>query len=357
MERVKNIVVLVSNDHYTDQRMQRICTTLHNHGFKITLIGRYLGNEVVNYGYEVMLLPLKHVSGPRFYYELMRQQVKYVKNNFKTVDIVCTIDTDTLLAGSKIKKYYQCKQVHDAHEWFTEVPELQGKWLKRQVWSWIEKKVLKKIDLGYTVSSKIATHYSFLANKRFHLIHNYPTLKQVIGTDKEYDIIYQGAMNKGRCVQTLVTLAIANDYQVCLCGDGDEFDAIKEMSKGHNNIHLKGMVAPKDLHEFTCKSRIGYNFYELISKSYDESMSNKTFDYMQAEIPQIIPFSKAIYGLNALKPFAVAADKESLTQVIDELLTNKALYKELQQNIIALKVEYTWEKEAVKLIELYTHVK
>jgi hypothetical protein len=279
-----------------------------------------------------------------------------VKTSFSAVDIVCTIDTDTLMAGKKIVNLFSCKHVHDAHEWFTEVPELKGKWFKRLIWSWVEKKCLKNIDLGYTVVERIGKHYGKLANKEFHLIHNYPQAKEVIMFEKEYDIIYQGAVNKGRCVQELISIAVKNNYKVCICGDGDEFEEIKKMSKGHKNIYLKGMVAPSKLHEFTCKSKIGYNFFEVLSKSYDESMSNKTFDYMQARIPQIISYSKAIDGLNKIKPFALAVNKEGLDAGIKQLLQSEQLYNKLQQNIDELRLKYIWEKEELKLIQLYAEI-
>jgi hypothetical protein len=59
MERVKQIILLVSNDHYTDQRMQRICKTLYTNGYRVTVVGRNLGKPALDYGYDVVLLSLK----------------------------------------------------------------------------------------------------------------------------------------------------------------------------------------------------------------------------------------------------------------------------------------------------------
>ena len=197
MERKLKILFLVSNDHYTDQRMQRICATIHKKGHSVVLAGRDSANPQLIFPYNVSLIKLRYTQGPKFYYELMRKQIKFGKQ-LQGVDIVSSVDADTLLAAKAVAKYHNAKHVHDAHEWFTEVPELIGRPLKKWLWSKIEMFVLKHVDSMYTVSEGLAEYYQTCTNVPVKLVKNYPYARTCPSSiDKEYDIIYQGALNMG----------------------------------------------------------------------------------------------------------------------------------------------------------------
>ena len=46
MGRKKNIIVSVTNDLSFDQRVHKVCTSLHNAGYDVLLVGRFRKNSI-----------------------------------------------------------------------------------------------------------------------------------------------------------------------------------------------------------------------------------------------------------------------------------------------------------------------
>lgn len=357
MEKKLEIVFLVSNDHSTDQRMHRICIALHNRGHRVHVVGRKLNRNISikEVPYNLHLLSLKHKAGPLFYYELMKQQVRFV-NRIERMDIISSVDADTILAASIIAKKREVKHIHDAHEWFTEVPELKGKPLKRAIWGWAEKRGFKTVHSAYTVSHTLKEHYDQISPTPLQFIPNYPNAKQVEREGKkEVDIIYQGAVNKGRCLEMLLMICKQKGYRLQICGIGDLFVQLKKQYSNATNITFSGQVSPDELHDYACQAKIGYNVLDNSSPSYNGSLPNKTFDYMQAEIPQIISNSQELVRLNTKLPFAIVTETEPsvLQEKIYDLLNNHEEYHALKNNVKQLKKQFLWENVEAELIQIY----
>ena len=67
----KKIIVSVSNDLFTDQRVKKICQTLHKSNYEVLLIGRKLKHSKnVERAYKVKRLRLFFNKGMLFYAEL-----------------------------------------------------------------------------------------------------------------------------------------------------------------------------------------------------------------------------------------------------------------------------------------------
>lgn len=357
MELGSGILFLVSNDHQTDQRMQRICSTLHEGGYNVTLLGRYLGRPKTKTKYNVKLLNLKRASGPLFYYELMQAQIRFAKQ-MTGVNVISSVDADTLLAACKIAKYHKAKHIHDAHELFTEVPELEGKWLKRIIWKIIERITLQKVNRAYTVSPGLKEFYEEICSTKFDLIYNYPTLKNKCDLSPKYDVIYQGAVNKGRCVDLLIKSAIKFNFSVVICGEGDELNRAKLQANKARNIVFMGAVMPNKLHEITSNAKIGFNVLDNSSDNYDKSLPNKTFDYIMAGKPQLISESHTLSKLNNKKSFAnvVVLTVDSIGKSVISLLNNKKQYDLLSNNCMTLRKVLNWDSQKEHLLSIYENV-
>ena len=121
-------------------------------------------------------------------------------------DIANSTDADTLLAAGLSCQLRNKIHVHDAHEYFTEVPELTNRKAVQWFWMKIEQFFIPKTKLAYTVSGSIAEVYSKLFKVKFAVIRNLPPLKSnaYIEMQKDNTIIYQGALNKGRGLEALI---------------------------------------------------------------------------------------------------------------------------------------------------------
>ena len=68
---MKKIIISVSNDLTSDQRVDKVCNTLQNAGFEILLIGRKLQNsKPLKRKYETKRISLFFHKGILFYAEL-----------------------------------------------------------------------------------------------------------------------------------------------------------------------------------------------------------------------------------------------------------------------------------------------
>ena len=168
----KKIIVTVSNDIVTDQRMERICTSLSDMGFAVEIVGRKLKGSfpLIAKNYKQSRIKLGFIKGPLFYKELNLRLLFYLLA--KKPDIVYSVDADTALAGVWAKKLIKSKLIFDAHELFSEVPELQNRGLIKRIWQGIEKLIILKADVRITVSESVAKHYSSKYNKPFEVIRN-----------------------------------------------------------------------------------------------------------------------------------------------------------------------------------------
>ena len=155
---MQRIIVSVSNDLDTDQRVKKVCQTLFDLGFEVILIGRLLPNSLpLKRSYKTVRLQLFFNKGFLFYAELNIRL--FFKLLFGKPDILLSNDLDTLLPNFLIHKILKIKLVYDSHELFTEIPELKNRPGIKKIWTTIEKSILPNVDNMYTVNSQIAAYY------------------------------------------------------------------------------------------------------------------------------------------------------------------------------------------------------
>jgi len=152
-----SIAISVTNDLIQDQRMHRISKTLYDAGYKVTLIGRLRQNSspIDDKVYKQVRLRCFFDSGFLFYLEYnLRLLLHLSKHRY---EVLYSVDLDTIGAVGTIARLTGRKHIHDAHEYFVEVPELQGAGFKKWIWNRIAHSFLHRADLRYTVNEELAT--------------------------------------------------------------------------------------------------------------------------------------------------------------------------------------------------------
>lgn len=360
MEQRKKITIAITGHIATDQRMQRIATSLSK-WHDVTLYYRpYFKNEsstitTGQFPFKSIPIQTRIKSGILFYF------IYNVKLFFKLYkqqsDVFNAVDSDTLLALGLLSILKKTPLVYDAHEYFKEVPELEDKPIKKWIWNVITKFGVKQSKMCYTVSNSLAIELENEYRKTFQVIRNLPELQE--NTEQKFPVftvIYQGALNKGRGLELLIK-TIKNQDDICciIAGEGDLSEQLRWLSKGINNLNFVGLLNPTELKKLTQQCHVGYNLLEPIGKSYKMSLSNKYFDYIQAEIPSIS--SEFVEYQNLNKEFntgiCIPLNQENLIQAILKLKNNCDYYYELKLNCQSAKKELNWEKEELKLKHIY----
>jgi glycosyltransferase involved in cell wall biosynthesis len=152
------------------------------------------------------------------------------------------------------------------------------------------------------------------------------------------------------------------NLQFYIAGDGDEMQQIKNSIKElhlESKVILLGKKSPDELKEITREAYIGINLLENRGLSYYYSLGNKTFDYIQAGLPQImIGFPEYIELNNQYHVGLVVKELtvENIYSVLTKLLTDKNLYLELQKNCFNAANVLCWENEEQNLLSIYEQI-
>ena len=148
MGRSKKIICSVINDLTYDQRMHRVCTSLSKAGYDVLLIGRLKDKSLAltDESYAQKRILCFSTSGWMMYMEYNLRLFLYLL--FHRFDIVNAVDLDTIMPATLASKLKSKPMVYDAHELFTEVPEIVSRPYLYKIWSWI---FVSKVGGGKTI--------------------------------------------------------------------------------------------------------------------------------------------------------------------------------------------------------------
>jgi glycosyltransferase involved in cell wall biosynthesis len=359
----KKIVCTVINDLNYDQRMIRICSSLVEAGFDVTLVGRVKRKTVplVEREFKQKRLRCFFYSGKLFYVEYNIRLFFYLL--FNSFDIVNSIDLDTILAGYFSSTIKRKKIVFDAHEYFTEMPEIITRPNVQKMWKRVERFAIPKMKHCYTVCESLAELFEKEYNVKFNIVRNVPFKNHedfsTIKKDKKI-ILYQGSLNDGRGLEEMIeAMQGIDNAEFWMAGEGEKSDKLRQKVKENkleNKIKFLGYLQPEELATLTPKVYIGLNLLQNKGLNYYYSLANKSFDYIQALVPSInMDFPEY---QNIKKEYEVALlipdlKMETIQKAVIKLLENKELYNKLKENCKLAREEYIWEKEVEKLLISY----
>ena len=355
----KKIIATVTNTLVQDQRMIRICTTLVELGYDVTLVGRKYKDSLAlkEFTYSQKRLECIFQKGVLFYLEYNIRLFIYLSRHDH--DIIYTVDTDTLLAGGIIKYLRGNKQIFDAHEYFTEVPELSNKPLKKWIWKTIERIFVPKADIHFTVSDSLAEIFSVQYQRPFRTIRNVPNYMPNIAQrvkNKIPTIVYQGMLNAGRGLEELIE-AMPNIQQsnLIIIGEGDLSEKLRDLaskSAAKERIHFVGWKSQNEMLEITKNADLGINILNGESKSYYYSLTNKFFDYMHARIPSVnmdYPEYHNIIQEHEVGILITGLTPDHIAHAISSFFRDDVRINRMKQACIDATEVYNWQKESKKL--------
>lgn len=365
MEKIRtHISFTVTNDLSYDQRMMRICNTLVDAGYEVELIGRKRKNStpLETKKYKQTRLNCWFSKGKLFYIEFNIRLFVYLL--FSNADILSAIDLDTLLPNTIVSKIRSKKLVFDAHEYFTEVPEVYNRKYIKYIWSTIGNMCIPHVDTAYTVGPELAEIFTKKHHKKFNVIRNVPLLeeiKQLVNKPQPPIIFYQGDINEGRGLEQIIRAMSSINAQLHIAGEGPLLNILQHLVHSLNLTHkitFLGYIKPHNLPELLAQATVGLNILENRGLSYHYSLSNKFFAYMHAELPQVCaPFPEYLH-INTIHEVAALCEcsTTALIDTINDLLYDSSRYSKLQQNCMLAKQQYNWQAESQHLIQLYRNV-
>ena len=104
---------------------------------------------------------------------------------------------------------------------------------------------------------------------------------------------------------------------------------------------------------------LGFTLFENRGLSNYYSLANRFFDYVHAATPQVAVDFPVYRQLNQHFPVAVltsTTDPLELARIINNLLQDGLLYKQLQENCLKMRQEWNWETEEKALLAIYQSI-
>lgn len=358
-----SIICTVTNDLNFDQRMIRICSSLSKAGYDVTLVGRLRKSS----------LPLKEqpFKQKRLYCFFDQGKFFYIEYNirlffyllFASTDVYCAIDLDSILPNYWASVLRSKKRVYDAHELFCEMDEITSRPAIYKVWKSIERYCVLKFKHGYTIGECYAEEFYSMYGVKYEVVRNATVLQPLtLQPSQSKYILYQGAVNEGRCFETLIPAMKQVNGQLIICGEGNFFEQAKALVKTHqleDKITFKGYIEPQQLKEYTRNAYLGITLFTNQGKSNYLSMANRFFDYMHYGVPQLCVAYPEYKKVNSKYEIAVLLeelDEQSIANAINAFLENTTLHDRLQQNTLKAREEYCWQVEEQKLITFYNQL-
>ncbi len=362
-----HIICTVTNDLTYDQRMIRICSSLAQQGYAVTLVGRKLNHSspIDSKPFAQKRLTCFSNKGFLFYAEYNLRLFIWLL--FQKADCICAIDLDTILPCLFASKLKNTKRVYDAHELFCEMKEIVTRPSRYKIWKWIERYAVPQFKHGYTVCKPIADEFKQMYGVDYKFVRNVPFAKSyglnVTGYEQPSTFfLYQGAVNEGRSFETLIPAMKHVPVPLHIYGDGNFLQQTEQLIREQqlqNKVLLKGKRTPQELKTITAQAYAGITLFENNGRSNYLSLANRFFDYIQAGIPQLCVDYPAYRSINEEYEIAwLIADtsEEAIAAGLNLLLTDAVLYERLRTNCRRAAEALNWQQEEKILISFYKHI-
>lgn len=369
----QRIIISVTSDLSTDQRVHRAALTLHNNGYQVVLVGRILNNslDISDRPYITHRFKLWFNKGALFYANYNLRLFFYLW--FQKADILLANDLDTLLPNYLISKIKHKPLVYDSHEYFTGVPELANRSLVRGIWKTIERWIFPKLKYVYTVNNSIAELYQSEYNIPVSIVRNVPfsipisTLTKAqhrkdlgLPEDKFIVILQGNGINVDRgAEEAVLSMQFVEDTLLLIAGNGDVIDKLKTIvaeKKLEAKVVFKSRMSFNELINYTRCADLGLTLDKNTNINYRFSLPNKLFDYIQCGVPvlatDLVEVKKIIQNYN-IGTIAKAIFPLELAKAIHEIKGDDYKQKLWQENLIKAAKELNWENEQKELLTIF----
>lgn len=371
VKKKRKVFVSVINDLVSDRRVDRVCKTLSDMGFDVTLLGRrYKDSPSLNSrAYHMHRMHLVFRKGPLFYAEYNIRLFFFLL--FRKASLLVSNDLDTLLPNYLIHKLKKLPIVYDTHEYFTGVPELANRPRVRNFWKSMERRIFPKLKHVITVNESIAALYSKEYGNDIMVVRNIPeksknvavATKSELGfpADKKIILLQGAGINVDRGAEEAIeAMQYIDDAILVILGDGDVVEELKSRAAKmglERKVQFIPRQVPEKLCEYTTKADIGITLDKDTNVNYRYSLPNKLFDYIHAGVPvlasPLIEIKKVVEKYN-VGCFIENHEPRHIAEKMKQMLEDQNAREKWKTNLQYAASELNWENEKKTLIELYS---
>lgn len=369
----QRIIISVTSDLSTDQRVHRAASTLFANGYEVVLVGRLLSNSLhlTNRPYKTHRFKLWFTKGALFYANYNLRLFFYLLT--QKFDILLANDLDTLLPNFLVSKLKHKPLVYDNHEYYTGVPELANRPMIRGIWKSIERWIFPKLKYVYTVNESIADQFQKEYTIPVGVVRNVPfaipetqfsktVMRQRFGLPEDkFIVILQGnGINVDRgAEEAVLAMQFVEDVLLLIAGNGDVIEKLKEIVEEkelNNKVVFKSRMPFDELVNYTRCADLGLTLDKNTNINYRFSLPNKLFDYIQCGIPvlasDLVEVKKIILNYNIGTIVAKVFPLE-LAKMIHEIKCDEYKQQLWKSNLKSAAAELNWENEQNEILKIF----
>lgn len=278
-------------------------------------------------------------------------------------DVIHANDLNALIPAYKARKKLGCRLIYDTHEIFTENPWIARNPLVKAVWSFFERKIIRKVDLVVCVSHAAGRYLQ----KKYDIPAPMVVTNCIRAAEQCFDspkaeqkeLLNHGQFYEGRGYETMIQaaplLADLPDLQVVIRGLGPKEDELKALAEetAAPNFRFDPPVKVNELVPAAARAWAGVAITEAISLNFKLSVSNKLFEYAAAGLPIIMSDIPEHRYLNDIYNFGIILENDSpeaLAKAAQQLYEDPDLYVKCAAGSVRMSKEINWEADFAKLI-------
>jgi glycosyltransferase involved in cell wall biosynthesis len=357
----KKIITSAFSNLYTDQRIEKVCSTLHENGYSIELIGNNWGGaEEMSRPYSFSRIKLISKNLKTAYFEFNWKLYHELKKKADKNTILHANDLDALLPNYLISKKLNIPLIFDSHEIFSEMPAIQGK-MSQKLWRYLQKSVVPNIKFMITASSGYANWFKNQYGVDPVVVQNAPRKLDFtieIPENNPRILLYQGVINPFRGIdKAILAMKHLDNVIFKIAGDGPkrkEYEELIIKENLQNKVEFLGKLLPEDLRKITLTADCGMSIEENGGESYFYSLPNKVLDCIQARVPLILSSLPEMQNIKnqfdvgeIIKDHQPSTIAESVNLILNKGRKNYQPELEKAANILC------WENEEVKLLQVF----
>ncbi len=374
----KRIVVTVISDLATDQRVHKVCQTLHDKGYQVKLIGakRRGSLPLAPRDYSARRIGILFQSGFLFYAEFNVRL--FLRLLGEPADAYLGNDLDVMAATFASARIKGKPVVYDTHEYYLGMAGLENKPRTAKIWKALESFIFAHVHHIYTVCDSICALYKKDYGKDLVAVRNVPYLHP---KDTEADfgallgqidhsipqgkkiLLFEGAgINPHRGVEELVLAMQYLDprhFHLLIVGGGDILGKVKSLVVDHqlgDRITFIPKVPFEVLRHIIRQADLGLALDKTDNLNHRLGLPNKIFDYLHAEVPVLVSRlveSEKIITTYQVGTFIENHDPVHIARCIANIFDNPDRMVEWKKNTERVRQELNWETESKIVLRIF----
>jgi glycosyltransferase involved in cell wall biosynthesis len=272
-----------------------------------------------------------------------------------------------LCVALKIK--HRCVLVYDTHELETETTESVGR--RRTLMKLLERALMPFVDYTFVVGQTIADWYrrTYKIARPF-VIRNISDpaegslggpspLRGKLGVGEDaLVVLYVGHVAENRGIERLLRLwkEIKPGLHLAFMGGGPLRKVIEDAAAAQSNIHYLAPVPAAEVVAHAKGADVGVSVMNKSCLSYEYSMPNKFFEYLQAGVPVLIgdmPEQWAIIGKEEAG-WVLPEDDAAAVAFLNGLTREETATK--RRSAARISSQFSWAKEKEELTRAYQQI-